>query len=59
MSEKYPEYYKLVNVKYSRDSKTIKNGRAWLSISDNGDRIWTLDDNTTVLMNNEIIFWWY
>lgn len=55
----YPEYYKLVNIRYSRDSKIIKNGRAWLAVNDNGSRIWTLDDNKTVLTNNEIIFWWY
>jgi hypothetical protein len=55
----YPEYYRTVNIRYSKDAKTVKTARAWLAVNDDGKRIWTLDDNTTVLGDNEIIFWWY
>ena len=55
----YPEYYRTVNIRYSKDAKTVKTGIAWLAVNDDGKRIWTLDDNTTVLGDNEIIFWWY
>ena len=55
----YPEYYRTVNIRYSKDAKTVKTGIAWLAVNDDGKRIWTLDDNKTVLGDNEIIVWWY
>ena len=59
MNTNYPDYYKVVNIQYSKDSHSIKAGRAWLAINDNGHRIWTIDNSNEVLSDNEIISWWY
>lgn len=59
MNTNYPNYYKVVNIQYSKDSHSIKAGKAWLAINDNGHRIWTLDNSNEVLLDNEIISWWY
>ena len=39
MNTNYPNYYKVVNIQYSKDSHSIKAGKAWLAINDNGNRI--------------------
>lgn len=54
-----PEYYKSVNIKYSTDCHSIKQGKAWLAVDDNGKDLWTLENTNKVLLSNEIICWWY
>ena len=53
----YPSYYKLVLIEYKLPGKLTQSAKAWLSVNDNLDKIWTLEDNKTIIPD-EYVTWW-
>lgn len=55
-----PEYYKLVTIKYiDHIAGRIVTANAWLAVDDDGHYIWTLDDNITVIDDDDVLDWYY
>ena len=53
----YPSYYKLVSIEYKLPGKLTQTAKAWLSVNDDLDKIWTLEDNQTIIPD-EYVTWW-
>lgn len=56
--DNYPPYYKLVFIEYlpyGGDRYIID--RAWLAENDNGEYIWTLEDDNICIGDEQVINW--
>jgi hypothetical protein len=53
----YPSYYKLVKIKYELPGKNAQKANAWLSVNDDLDKIWTLEDNQTIIPDEYVTQW--
>jgi hypothetical protein len=55
-----PEYYKLVTIEYiDHIMGELVTTNAWLAVDDDGHYIWTLDDNITVIDDDDVLDWRY
>ena len=53
-----PEYYHPVHIEYiDREENRIKESMAWLAVDDYGHYIWTLEDETTVILDEDVLSW--
>ena len=56
----YPLYFKTVCITYAdRAEGAIKESLAWLAVDDDCHYIWTLEDNTTVILDKNVLLWRY
>ena len=56
----YPEYYKDVWIRYRLPEETTEHvEKAWLSINDNGEYIWTKSENDQIILDDWVIRWEY
>lgn len=55
-----PEYYKLVTIEFiDHIMGELVTANAWLAVNDDGHYIWTLDDNITVIDDDDVLDWHY
>lgn len=56
----YPKYYKDVWIHYQIPGETIEHiEKAWLSINDNGEYIWTISDTDLIISDDWVTRWKY
>ena len=56
----YPEYYKDVWIYYCLPGETVELvEKAWLSVNDNGEYIWTRSDTEQIIPNEWVTKWEY
>lgn len=56
----YPEYYKDVWIHYYLPGETVELvEKAWLSVNDNGEYIWTRSDTEQIIPDEWITKWEY
>lgn len=56
----YPEYYKDVWIYYhSPEEITDHVEKAWLSVNDNGEYIWTISDDEQIIPDEWVTHWKY
>ena len=56
----YPEYYKDVWIHYCLPGETTEVvEKAWLSVNDNGEYIWTRSDDEQIIPNEWVTRWEY
>lgn len=51
-----PDYYSAVLVKYLKDG-LYRYAVAWLSVSDNGEYLWTIDETDIIINDGNVHFW--
>ena len=54
--EMLPEYYKVVEIKYAR-AHALCIAIAWISVTDAGDLVWTIDGTNSLVNHNEVVGW--
>lgn len=52
----YPPYYKVVFIEYLHRDRYIVD-RAWLSIDDDDNYIWTIEDTEEIIEDSRVINW--
>lgn len=56
----YPEYYKDVWIHYQMPDETADHiEKAWLSVNDNGEYIWTISDTDLIIPDDWVTRWKY
>lgn len=53
----YPPYYQVIVIQYIDRKQQQHIDPAWLSIDDDDNYIWTLEDNETLINDNQVIDW--
>lgn len=54
--EMLPEYYKIVEIKYAR-AHALRIAIAWISVTDRGELIWTIDGTDALVEHSEVAGW--
>lgn len=56
----YPIYYTPVYIKYFvPNDKQYHIDIAWLAVNDDGEKIWTLSNDNTTIIPNELVVDWF
>lgn len=53
----YPPYYQVIVIQYIDRKQQQHFGFGWLSIDDDDNYIWILEDNETPINDNQVIDW--
>lgn len=53
----YPPYYQVIVIQYIDRKQKQHIDPAWLSIDDDDNYIWILEDNETPINDNQVIDW--
>lgn len=51
-----PEYYKVVEIKYTH-SRAFCISTAWISVTDTGELVWTIDGTGILVKHSEVVGW--